>query len=120
ETGDKGDKGKGEGREATESDDTRAARTLPPAIEEAISDKQKQVVAARREGIRLLEDFLKSSSKSRETAEALYKLAELYWEDSKANYLDGMGKYQGAVAECHKDRAACSRVPKRAPRLDLA
>src|SRR5690349_21013964 len=50
----------------TAEDDTRAARTLPPAIEEAIAKKEKEVIEARREGIRLLEDFLKTSVKSRE------------------------------------------------------
>jgi TolA-binding protein len=103
-----------------EVDDSKAEKTLPPVIEAAIAEKEKEVVGARQEGIRLLEDFLRSSAKSRETAEALYKLAELYWEESKAGYLEKMGKYTAAVTACHKERAACPQVPKRPPRLDLS
>jgi len=101
-------------------DDSKPEHTLPPVIEKAITEKEQEVVAARKEGIRLLEDFLRSSPKSRETAEALYKLAELYWEESKAGYLAQMGKYTAAVTACHKDRAACAHVPRRPPRLDLS
>ena len=101
-------------------DDSKPEHTLPPVIEAAIAEKEKEVVGARKEGIRLLEDFLRSSPRSRETAEALYKLAELYWEESKAGYLAQMGKYTAAVTACHKDRATCAQVPKRPPRLDLS
>ncbi|MEO8212714.1 MAG: tetratricopeptide repeat protein [Myxococcales bacterium] len=103
-----------------EADDSRGEKTLPAAVERAITEKERQVVGARQEGIRLLEEFLRSSPRSRETAEALYKLAELYWEDSKAAYLDKMGAYQRAITDCRKDRAACPRVPRRPPRLELA
>jgi len=101
-------------------DDTRASRTLSPVIEKAIADRETQVVAARKEGIRLLEDFLRDSPKGRETAEALFKLAELYWEDAKGRYLEEMGDYQRAVAACHKSREACPNVPRRPPRVNLA
>ncbi len=101
-------------------DDSKPERTLPAVIEKAIAEKEKEVVVARKEGIRLLEDFLRTSPKSRETAEALYKLAELYWEGSKATYLQSMGKYQSAVGACRKDRSTCPRVPRRPPRLDLS
>jgi len=113
-------KGPVEAATATEMDDSRAARTLPPAIERAVGEKEKEVVAARHEGILLLEAFLHDSPRSRETAEALYKLAELYWEESKATYLVKMGDYQRLVTACHHDRSECRAVPKRQPRLDLA
>jgi TolA-binding protein len=103
-----------------EPDDSRADRSLPPIIERAIADRETKVVEARHEGIGLLEAFLRASPRSRETAEALYKLAELYWEESKASYLVNMGAYQRAVTECHRDRALCHAVPRRPPRLELA
>ena len=103
-----------------DADDTRGEKTLPAAVEKAITEKEGEVVVARKEGIRLLEEFLHSSPRSRETAEALYKLAELYWEDSKASYLDKMGGYQRAIAQCRQDRAACPRVARHPPRLDLS
>ena len=93
---------------------------MPAVVEKAIAEKEAEVVGARAEGIRLLEDYLRSSPRSRETAEALYKLAELYWESSKASYLDRTGNYQREIAACRKDRSACSRVAHRPPRLDLS
>ena len=107
-------------RAADDVDDSAPEHTLPPVIEQAIAEKEKEVVEARKEGIRLLEDFLRSSPKSRETAEALYKLAELYWEESKAGYLASMGTYTASVTACHKDRSTCPQVPRRPPRLDLS
>ena len=71
-------------------------------------EKEAEVTAARREAIRLIESYLRDSPHSREQAEALYKLAELYWEESKAVYLEKMGRYQAAVTACHADHA---RVP---------
>lgn len=103
-------------------DDTRAAKTLSPIIEKAIAEREAQIVLARKEGIQLLEDFLRDSPKAREreTAEALFKLAELYWEDSKAQYLVKMGDYQRAVAACRQDHDACPNVPRHPPRVDLS
>src|SRR5579872_6546945 len=82
-------------------------KPLSPVLERAIVEKEKEVVAARHEAIGLLEAYLRDSGHSREQAEALYKLAELYWEDSKVSYLDRMGRYQAAVSACHADRAEC-------------
>jgi len=93
---------------------------IPPALQKAIDEREDQVTAARREAIRLLEDYLRDVPKSREEAEALYKLAELYWEESKAVYLEKMGAYQAAVSACHDDRSTCPRVPRRPPTVDLS
>jgi len=65
---------------------------LSPVLEQAIRQKEKEVTEARREGIKLLEDYLRDSTRSNEQAEALYKLAELYWEEAKAVYLDKIPK----------------------------
>ncbi len=89
-------------------------------LEQAIRVKEKEVTEARREGIRLLEDYLRDSARGNEQAEALYKLAELYWEESKAAYLDKMERYQAAVTACHENRSACPHVPRRPPTVDLA
>ena len=96
-----------------------ARRSIPPALQKAIDEREGQVTAARREAIRLIEDYLRDSPKSREQAEALYKLAELYWEESKAVYLEKMGVYQAAVSACHDDHAQCPHVPRRPPTVDL-
>ncbi len=93
--------------------------SLPPDIELLIRAKEKEAAGVRREGIKLLEEFLADSRDTRETAEALFKLAELTWEEAQAGYLAAMGRYQEAVEACHADRAQCRNVPQRRPRLDL-
>jgi tetratricopeptide (TPR) repeat protein len=102
-----------------ESPDT-GEKILPPILQRAIDDREQEVVAARREAIRLIEDYLRDSPRSREQAEALYKLAELYWEESKAVYLERMGSYQAAVTACHDDHMQCPHVPRRPPTVDLS
>jgi len=97
-----------------------AEHVIPPALQKAIDEREGQVTAARREAIRLIEDYLRDSPRSREQAEALYKLAELYWEESKAAYLDKMGVYQAAVSACREDHAQCPHVPRRPPTVDLS
>jgi TolA-binding protein len=100
--------------------DENGEKVIPPALQKAIDEKEEQVTAARREAIQLIEDYLRDSPHSREQAEALYKLAELYWEESKALYLEKMGAYQAAVSACHDDRAQCPRVPRKPPTVDLS
>src|SRR5580698_3413627 len=110
---DKGDKG------------DEPEKTLPPILQKALEEKEAQVTEARREAIRLLEAYLRENPRDsagfrpKEQAEALYKLAELYWEESKEVYLEKMGTYQAAVSACHADRSACPRVPHRPPTIDL-
>ncbi len=92
---------------------------LPPVLRQALLEKEAEVTAARREAIKLIESYLHDSPHSKEQAEAMYKLAELYWEESKAVYLEKMGLYQAAVSACHSDRAECPKVPRRPPTVDL-
>src|SRR5262249_25740351 len=105
---------------ADESDDGSEPEVkLPPILQKALHEKEAEVTAARREAIGLLESYLHDSPHSKEQAEALYKLAELYWEESKAVYLDKMGKYQDAVTACHNDHANCPHVPHKQQNFDL-
>ena len=111
---DKGDK-------ADDADESAEPEVkLPPVLLKALHEKEAEVTAARREAIGLLESYLHDSPHSKEQAEALYKLAELYWEESKAVYLEKMGRYQEAVTACHNDRANCPRVPHKPPTVDLS
>ena len=106
-------------------EDKGTDKTLPPILQQALEEKEQQVTEARREAIKLIEDYLRENPKgsagyrAKEQAESLYKLAELYWEESKEVYLDKMGRYQAAVSACHADRAQCPRVPHRPPTMDL-
>jgi TolA-binding protein len=99
---------------------TEAPAPISPEIEALVREREGHVAQVRREGIKLLEDFLKISADRRETAEALFKLAELTWEEAQARYLDGMGLYQAAVEACREDRNRCRQVPRERPRLDLS
>jgi TolA-binding protein len=103
---------------ATGDEGARAA--LPPEVEAMIQAKEREAAATRAEGIALLEAFLADSPPSDETAEALFKLAELTWEEAQADYLRRMGAYQDQVTACKQDRARCAGLPPRPPRLDLS
>jgi cellulose synthase operon protein C len=105
--------------DADDKDDDTPESKLPPVLRQALAEKEAEVTAARREAIKLIESYLHDSPHSKEQAEAMYKLAELYWEESKAVYLDKMGRYQAAVSACHSDRAECPKVPRRPPTVDL-
>lgn len=96
------------------------AAKLSPDVEALIRHKEGEAAAARREGIQLLESYLRDARNPEETAEVLYKLAELSWEEAQAIYVDAMGAYQAAVEACRMDRPSCKNVPRRAPRLDLS
>src|SRR5580765_2958804 len=110
--------------DAAEKEDAEASADpevkLPPVLLKALHEKEAEVTAARREAIGLLESYLRDSPHSKEQAETLYKLAELYWEDAKAIYLDKMGRYQAAVSACHQNREECPHVPRRPPTVDLS
>jgi TolA-binding protein len=95
-------------------------KKLAPEIEALIKSKEAEVVDMRREAIKLLSDFLTDAPPSDETAEALFKLAELTWEEAQSTYLKRMGAYQDALAACREDRARCPDVPRKQPRLDLS
>jgi TolA-binding protein len=97
-----------------------ADQPLPPEIEALIQQKEREVRTTRAEGIKLLKDFLADSADSSETAEALFKLAELIWEEAQADYLTRMGRYQDLVAACKKDRSQCPKLPRKPPTLDLS
>jgi TolA-binding protein len=99
--------------------ETPAEKPLAPELEALVKAKEGEVATMRREAIKLLQDFLADSPPSDETAEGLFKLAELTWEEAQADYLRRMGAYQSALAACHDDRARCPQVPRRQPRLDL-
>ena len=68
---------------------------LRPEVEQAIQERERQVRSARTEGIKLLEKFLADpdSARSPETAEALFKLAELTWEEAQADHLVRMERH---------------------------
>ncbi|HEY0708774.1 MAG TPA: tetratricopeptide repeat protein, partial [Polyangia bacterium] len=97
-----------------------AQAPAPAAVESIIQGKEAEIRTARKEGITLLEAFLRDSANSPETAEALFKLAELTWEEAQVEYLARMDRHQALVAACKKDRSRCPELSARPPRLDLS
>jgi TolA-binding protein len=101
-------------------DKTLSPRTTPE-LEKLIKEREGEVARRRQEAIKLLETFLLPDSRGRkpggsERAEALFKLAELSWEDAKNDFLRRLGSYQGDVARARKE----GRPPPRQPQIDLA
>jgi len=117
--------GKGAGDRGEDDKASEPDKTLPPILQKALEEKEAQITEARREAIRLIEAYLRENPRGsagfrpKEQAESLYKLAELYWEESKEAYLEKMGRYQAAVSACHSDRSECPKVPHRPPTIDL-
>jgi TolA-binding protein len=69
-------------------------------VEQLLRQKEAQVAVKRREGIGLLETFLREHPPSAETPEVIFQLAELQWEESKASFLSEMAAYNAAVEKC--------------------
>ena len=96
------------------------APPVNPAIEAVIRQKESEIATTRAEAIKLLEAYLRDAGKSDETAEALFKLAELTWEEAQSDFLRRMEAHQAAIAACREKRSNCPQVPARMPRLDLS
>lgn len=88
-------------------------------VEALIQQKEAMVTVKRREGIRLLETYLREHGPTPETAEVMFQLAELKWEEAKSQFLEQMAAFNAAVEKCNaeKNKPGC-RVPPQ-PTLDL-
>ena len=85
-------------------------------IEEVLREKERLVGEKRRQAIGLLEVFLAEHRGAPEEAEALFQLAELKWEESKASFLVQMAAYNAAVEKCAREK--CRNRPEQ-PALHL-
>ena len=92
-------------------------------VEALIEQKEAQVAVKRREGIRLLETYLREHGPTPETAEVMFQLAELKWEESKSQFLSQMAAFNAAVEKCNApknkeaNKPGCHVPPQ--PGLDL-
>jgi cellulose synthase operon protein C len=83
-----------------------------PDRDKLIAEKRKGVDAKRLEAIKLLEEILAARPQRETEAEALFKLAELYWEDSRLRYLLAMDSYDRRMARCRQDTdTPCPPMP---------
>jgi TolA-binding protein len=100
------------------------ARNLSVSAEvEALLRKKEQEVAERRKaGVKLIETYLREHPGTPEVGELLFQLAELKWEESKANFLSDMVRYNNAVDACQKEKEAGDKVKEEdkpeGPRLE--
>jgi TolA-binding protein len=92
---------------------------IPKRLLPLIAKKEKQRDGKRKEAIGLLEQFLRSKPTGAGRAEGLFKLAELLWEDARAEYVKDMTTYDRRVERCRQNPGKCKRPPKE-PRLDFS
>src|SRR5262249_4858893 len=72
---------------------------LPPAIKAMMIDDRSKLAAEKRaQAIKLLEELIAMNPGPEAASDALYKLAQLYWEDARQ-------KYAVAMAELEKGKA---------------
>src|SRR4051812_25146178 len=89
-------------------------------VEQILRQKEAQVAVKRREGIGLLETFLREHPPSAETPEVVFQLAELKWEESKATFLSEMAAFNAAVEKCSGREEKKEEKPKRRGAVRLA
>src|SRR4051812_46026258 len=92
-------------------------------VEQILRQKEAQVGVKRREGIGLLETFLREHQPTAETPEVIFQLAELRWEEAKASFLSEMAAYNTAVEKCSNNKDTEKKEvekPKRRGAIRLA
>jgi len=100
----------------------KGALKLSPADKtRMIEERQKMAAEKRAEAIKLLEELIAMNPGSDAAADGYYKLAELYWEDSRQVYAQAMTEYDKKTEICRNkgtsaDPEACKVVP---PRLEV-
>lgn len=87
-------------------------------VEELLRRKEAEVAVKRRQGIVLLEQYLREHGPTPQTPEVMFQLAELRWEEAKSQFLSEMAKFNAAVEECNKAKQKGCRTPPQ-PNLDL-
>ncbi len=100
-----------------------SAEKCPPApgepgwLEDRMQEREKNVAKERLRAIELLNGFLAKYPRAPERANALFRLAELYWESSEADFLHKMQAYDAQI-DAFRTGALKERPPE--PRIDLA
>jgi len=89
----------------------------PGWLEDQIRRREVSVAEARERSISLIEKFLQDFPQAAERAQALFRLAELYWEKAQADYLARMQQYDQLLEE-HRAGRLAERPAE--PRLDLS
>jgi TolA-binding protein len=90
--------------------------TISSEIESLIQQKERLVGERRHAAIALIEKFLVENKGSPEEAETLFQLAQLRWEESKAQFLVEMATYTASIERCSQEK--CRERPDQ-PALHL-
>jgi tetratricopeptide (TPR) repeat protein len=96
-----------------------ASPVLPAELQAMLAERETQATAKREEAIGLLRAFIDTEPTGDARADALFKLAELLWEDARLDLLARMDQYERALEACRRDTEGCKERPKE-PRVDLA
>src|SRR5262245_22735486 len=73
---------------------TGASVRVPKDLEPILQKKEAQAQVHRREAIRLLEGLIRSKPEAATESEALFKLAELLWEEARIEFVAASRRYQ--------------------------
>ncbi len=92
---------------------------IPAELNTLLLAKEKQADAKRGEAIGLLRSFLASKPARESRAEALFKLAELLWEESRRDFVDDMEEYARKLESCRLNPSFCAQAPVE-PGLDFS
>lgn len=101
----------------------KGTRILPPEEKERlIHEKEAFASQKRTEAIRLLEELVAMKPGPDTMADALFKLAELYWEDARQRYMVAMSAYEKQQEGCRDqgDKAPPECKTAATPRLDVS
>ena len=89
-------------------------------VESLLKYKEALVAEKRKAAIALIETYLREHPPGQETPEVLFQLAELRWEEAKAQFLTQMAVYTAGAEKCAKAKPEEKCRPPAQPRLDLA
>jgi len=96
-----------------------AGSRVPKDLEPLLKEKENLAVAKRKQAIGMLEQLLKESPHGVAAAEAIFKLAELYWEEARRQYIIDIQKAERLAEACRQRSEDCVGAPK-PPQLELA
>lgn len=94
------------------------APVLTAELKKLLASTEKRRDDKRLEAIGLLRNFLAGKPTGEARADALFKLAELLWEEARRTYLLSMEAFSRQIEKCSQAKAGCEQPAE--PRIDLA
>ena len=85
-------------------------------LEDQMASRESKIAAKRTQAIKLLRSYLTTHKQSYQRADALYRLAELQWEQSESSLLQQMKVYD---QQLDAFRSAKTQIRPQEPRINL-